>query len=346
MDAIIVKVTIRPSLDIIGGRASNPFHEKIEEMALDPKILMKDLCRKIMEKMGLEDLADQSQAFIQHSNMEYYPLNIAYPDMNVKIGSACPLVNQKLTVEILVPLRFEDLIKAKEIDIIYRNLFQYLLLKIPDIENQIPDVYFKDEGKGYPSMRYFPLNTLLQMNEEITNAIKLHIGSMSRSPTPTSNGDDNSNLLPAPRMTSISSEIDVRHNDVVGSGIDNNNVGELSVFNGDNSTSQASQGNHEGVSPGTGSKKCRAIRFDKDTELPILERWYKSLEGKTPPDSDFQKYASALNILSMRSEPNRLTSDNIIGWYKRGKYNGRKQVYGKRRVSERMQIKKRMEYDL
>uniref|UniRef100_A0A0N5BTI9 Homeobox domain-containing protein n=1 Tax=Strongyloides papillosus TaxID=174720 RepID=A0A0N5BTI9_STREA len=305
-------------------------------MALDPKILMKDLCRKIMEKMDLGDLADQSQAFIQHSNMEYYPLNLLCPNINTEIRSVSTLLNHKLAVEILVPLRFEDFIKLQEIDIIYRNLFQYLLLKIPEVEDHIPDAvnkYINDEGKENSSLREVSLKTLLRINEEIIHAIKSHIGSMDEIPTPTSDGSHDSNLLSSPRMPSISSEADVHHHDAVGSGTDSN-VGETPVLDGGNSNPGESQGNHEGVLPGTGSKKCRAIRFDKDTELPILEQWYKSLEGKTPSDSDFQKYASALNIIGMRKDPNMLTSDNISSWYKRRKQNERRQSYGRKQVNE------------
>uniref|UniRef100_A0A0K0EZF1 Homeobox domain-containing protein n=1 Tax=Strongyloides venezuelensis TaxID=75913 RepID=A0A0K0EZF1_STRVS len=346
MDAIIVKVIIRSSLDIIGGRALNPFHEKIEEMVFDSKILMKDLCRKIMEKIGLEDMVDQSQAFIQHSNMEYYPLNSLCPNINTEIGSVSILFNQKLTVEILIPLRFEDIIKLQEIDVMYRNLFQYLLLKVPEIGDHIPDAvdkYFKDEEKVNPSMRDLPLKTLLQMNGELINAIKLHTESMTRSLTVTSNGSDNSNLPPTLRMSSISCQTDVRHHDVVGSGIDNN-VGELQVFNDDNSTPSVPQENHEEVSLDNRANNYRLIRYNKDTEVPILEQWYKSLNGKTPTDSDFQKYANALNVLSKRCDPNRLTSDNIFGWYKRRKYKRGIRVNEKRRVSERIQVEKRKRY--
>uniref|UniRef100_A0A0K0EZF2 Homeobox domain-containing protein n=1 Tax=Strongyloides venezuelensis TaxID=75913 RepID=A0A0K0EZF2_STRVS len=331
MDVLIIKVIIRPSLDIIGGSILNLSHISIEKkIALDPKILIKDLCRKIMEKMDLGDLADQSQAFIQHSNMEYYPLKSLCPNINTEIGSVSTLFNQKLAVEILVPLRFKDIIKLQEIDVIYRNLFQYLLLKVPEIEDHIPDAvdkYFNDEGKGNPSLREVSLKTLLRINEEIIHAIKLYIGSMDEIPTPTPGEGRDSGI------SSISCEVDVRNHDSVDSGKDSNG-GETPVLDDGNSNPMESQGNQEEVPSDTKPNKSRAVRFNKDTELPILENWYKILRGMPPVDCDFQNYASALNIISMRKDPNMITPDNISNWYKRKRQNERRQVYGRKQANE------------
>uniref|UniRef100_A0A0N5BTI7 Uncharacterized protein n=1 Tax=Strongyloides papillosus TaxID=174720 RepID=A0A0N5BTI7_STREA len=313
MDITIVKVIVKPSVSIISENDANLSQLAIEKyVALDSRIFVKDLCRKIMEKIGLQDLVNQSHAFIQHSNLEYYPLNSFIPDMNVDIGSISPLLKNKLTVKLLVPLKSDDFVKMEEVNILCRNLLQYLFLKIPEIGNHIPDViyqYIKDEGRNCHSIRQFPLETLIQMNEE-------NIGSINRSNTFTSNAGQNSSLFSTPRMYSNSFDCKTRYHGVMFSEM-GNSLGNLQEFSGGNSYPGLFQVNHDRLSSGNRPDANRSIIYNKDVELPILQQWYKSLGGSPPTNSDLQNHAFALNILSSRSDPNKLTADDILDWYKK-----------------------------
>uniref|UniRef100_A0A0N5BTI6 Homeobox domain-containing protein n=1 Tax=Strongyloides papillosus TaxID=174720 RepID=A0A0N5BTI6_STREA len=329
MDITIVKVIVKPSINITSGNYSTLSQQTIEkDIALDSRILVKDLCRQIMEKIGLQDLVNQSQAFIQHSNLEYYPLSSFVPDMNIKIGSVTPLLKSELVVKILVPLKSDDFVKMEEVNVLCRKLIQYLLSEVPDVENHLPSAIIQAR-RNCQSIRQFPLETLIQMNEEI-------IGSMNRSTTPTSNAGQNSSLFSTPRMYSNSFDARARYHGVMFNDMEKSFC-NLPVFSGGNSYPKSFQVSHEKVSQGTTPYVCRVIRYNKEVEVPILEQWYKTLAGASPTYFDFQNYASALNILSFRDDHNKITAKNIHGWYKRRKASERKEANQRRQADEREQ---------
>uniref|UniRef100_A0A0K0FNF3 Homeobox domain-containing protein n=1 Tax=Strongyloides venezuelensis TaxID=75913 RepID=A0A0K0FNF3_STRVS len=320
MDEVDINVIIRPNLSVLEASDPHLSQLKIEKtISLDTKTLVRDLCRKVVEEYYLENLVDDLQVYVKHPNLEYYHLSSFFPSMNGEIGYVSRLFGKKLTIKILVPVKSCGFIKMAIADRVYENSVQYLLSKTDDVKSQLPDIniqYLANEVNGR-SIRYLPLKTLLQMDEEITHALQSRVKSISRDGTPPLNKDDSINFPSLPR-DSIDSYVGTAHEEL---GI---NIDELLVISGGSSTPSPSKEAHEKVPPSMRTNRRRAIRY-KEEEVAFLEDWYESLGGTSPDDCVLQDLAYALNAISGRSEPNKIADRNIFNWWKRRRTRERKE---------------------
>uniref|UniRef100_A0A0N5BEC9 Homeobox domain-containing protein n=1 Tax=Strongyloides papillosus TaxID=174720 RepID=A0A0N5BEC9_STREA len=303
---VTIKVIIRPSLGFMDARDPHLSQLAIaENVTLNPKILIKDLCKSVMEGYNLGHVANDFQVLVQHSNLEYYPLSTFFHDMNAKIGSVASRFEDILTIKIFVPLKFCEDIRMVKVEGVYKNIIKYLLSRVDDKEGQLPDSiiqYIRYEAEGY-TIKQLPLETLSKMYEGLAHALKSDVTSMSLNVALTPDRDNTLNFASVPRDDSISPR-----------GVDSDTLKQcidaLDIIIGDGSPLSSSQENHDEVELGARSKK--RVKYSKEIELPILERWYGS-----SCNHDYGRYAEALNTISGRTGLDRLTPGNICSWFRR-----------------------------
>uniref|UniRef100_A0A0N5BRD2 Homeobox domain-containing protein n=1 Tax=Strongyloides papillosus TaxID=174720 RepID=A0A0N5BRD2_STREA len=323
-------------------------------VALDPTTLAKDFFKKLMEEYGSEHAGNNFQVFIQNSNLEYYPLDSFFSDMNVGIASICPLLGNVLKAKIFAPLIFFDCIKMMKAIEVYGNLTNYLLSKMDRENGQIPDpviqVGVANEIKSRP-IRQHTMEALSQMHDKITHTIQSNIEGMSEVmsvfPTLVKSRPIRQHTMEAlsqmhDKIThTIQSNIEGMSEGVFRMSDKNQSLdlsdvsfsypGPLKLDElGDRSDvstacsyntlpSSPSSMTNEEDQPGTEPQKCKRIVFMK-LEVPILEGWYKyhKSQGGISPNSDYlTEYAATLNCATKRSESNKVKPKNVYNWFKR-----------------------------
>uniref|UniRef100_A0A0K0FZY5 Homeobox domain-containing protein n=1 Tax=Strongyloides venezuelensis TaxID=75913 RepID=A0A0K0FZY5_STRVS len=307
-DGVAITAIIKPILGFMEVKDNYISELAVEKtVTLSPRVLIKDLCRNVMEVYNLGHVADDFQVYIRHSNSEYYLLNTFFHDMNAEIGSVAPLFKDTLTIKIFVPLKFCECIKTVKADGVYENFIKYLISRMSDKKSQLRDEiiqYVRNEAKGCP-IRQLPLETLTKMDEKLTHALQLNVTSMSEIVSPTPQKDCSLSIASVPRDNSISPR-----------GVEPDDlklcIDDLESIIGDSLTTSSSQENHKVVR--LDAKPKKRVKYDKKVELPILEKWYGSSSSYV---HDFTQYAEALNTVSGRIESNRLTSKNIRSWFER-----------------------------
>uniref|UniRef100_A0A0N5BA02 FERM domain-containing protein n=1 Tax=Strongyloides papillosus TaxID=174720 RepID=A0A0N5BA02_STREA len=104
-DGVAMKVIIKPFLGFIEVRDPHLSELPIEKtLTLDPRTLVKDLCKSVMEGYNLGHGGGDFQVFIRHLNLEFYPFRTFFHDRNASIGSVAVLLEGVLTIKILIPL--------------------------------------------------------------------------------------------------------------------------------------------------------------------------------------------------------------------------------------------------
>uniref|UniRef100_A0A0K0F211 Homeobox domain-containing protein n=1 Tax=Strongyloides venezuelensis TaxID=75913 RepID=A0A0K0F211_STRVS len=311
---VTIKVIIRPSLGFMDVKDPHLSKLSIEEnITLNSRISIKDLSKSVMKRYNLGDVDNDFQVLVQHSNMEFYPLSSFFHDMNTKIGSVASQFGEIMTIKIFVPLKICEDIRIVKVEGVYKNIINYLLSRVDDKENQLPDAiiqYKRYEAEGCP-IRQLPLETLSRMDQELSHAFKSSVTSMSKNDALTSDKDNSLNFASVPRDDSTS-PLDID------SGIFQYYISTLDSIIEDFSSSSSSEENQEEVQ--LDARRKRRVKYDKEIELPILERWYKS----SSYTHDFGRYAEAINTISGRTGLDRLNSENIRSWFRRRRARERK----------------------
>uniref|UniRef100_A0A0N5BRR3 Homeobox domain-containing protein n=1 Tax=Strongyloides papillosus TaxID=174720 RepID=A0A0N5BRR3_STREA len=309
VDEITIKLIIRPNLNISDAGDPHLSQLKIEKtVSLNPKTLVKDVCRKVMEEYYLGNLVDDFQVFVQHSNLEYYHLSSFFPSMDAEIGSVGRLFGDRLTIKILIPVKSCGFIRMAIVDRVYENSIEYLLSKTGDVKSELQDTIIQYLINDC-SIRYLPLETLLQMDEEITRALQPDVRSMSGDAVPPEDKDDSLKYAVV---------VGIAHEEL---GI---NIDDLQICSSGNSTLSPSKVNREEVPPSTRANRRRAIKY-KEEEVAFLEDWYDTLGGTPPDDCILQELSNVLNAISGRSEPNKIAGRNVFNWWKRKRTRERKE---------------------
>uniref|UniRef100_A0A0N5C9B9 Homeobox domain-containing protein n=1 Tax=Strongyloides papillosus TaxID=174720 RepID=A0A0N5C9B9_STREA len=317
-DGVVIKAIIKPNLGFMEVKDTYISELAVERtVTLSPRVLIRDLCRSVMEVYNLGHMADDFQVYIRHPNLEFYLLNAFFNDMNAEIGSVAPLFKDALTIKIFVPLQFCECIKMVKADGVYENFIKYLISRVGGKESQLSDEivqYVKKEAKGCP-IRQLPLEILTKMDEKLTHALQSNVTSMSEVVPPTPQRNHSLSFASVPRDNSISPR-----------GVEPDDlklcINDLESIIGDGLTTSSSQENHAEIHLGARPKK--RVKYDKKVELPILERWYNG----SSYTHDFARYAEALNIVSGRLESDRLTSKNIRTWFERKRVRDRRDQHG------------------
>uniref|UniRef100_A0A0N5B2R5 FERM domain-containing protein n=1 Tax=Strongyloides papillosus TaxID=174720 RepID=A0A0N5B2R5_STREA len=75
-----------------------------ETLTRNPRTLVKDLCKSVMEEYNLGHLADDFEVFVRYPNLEYYPFRTFFHDTNASVGSVAVLFEGILTIKKLISL--------------------------------------------------------------------------------------------------------------------------------------------------------------------------------------------------------------------------------------------------
>uniref|UniRef100_A0A0N5CHN4 DEK_C domain-containing protein n=1 Tax=Strongyloides papillosus TaxID=174720 RepID=A0A0N5CHN4_STREA len=122
-DGIAIKVILKPILGLMD--ANDPQLSKLEiekTITRNPRTLVKDLCKSVMEEYNLGNVGDDDfQVFVRHPNLEYNPFRTFFHDMNSPIGSVALLLEDTLTIKILISLKFCECIKMVKVDEVYEG---------------------------------------------------------------------------------------------------------------------------------------------------------------------------------------------------------------------------------
>uniref|UniRef100_A0A0N5C1E3 WS_DGAT_C domain-containing protein n=1 Tax=Strongyloides papillosus TaxID=174720 RepID=A0A0N5C1E3_STREA len=156
---VAIKVIFKPILGLMDAR--------------DPRFMQKCYGRVQHRHMG-----DDFQVFVRHPNLEYYPIRTFSHDTNVSIGSVALLLEDILTIKIVIPLNlFYDCNPSTIIpDVVYERFIEYLISRLGDNKSQVSDPiiqYVKNEVEGR-SIRQLPLETLSKMDKELTHGEYIH----------------------------------------------------------------------------------------------------------------------------------------------------------------------------
>uniref|UniRef100_A0A0N5CAW1 Homeobox domain-containing protein n=1 Tax=Strongyloides papillosus TaxID=174720 RepID=A0A0N5CAW1_STREA len=137
-DGVAIKVIIKPVLGLMDASDQNSSELAIEKtLTLNPMTLVKDLCKSVMEGCNLGHLGDDFEAFIRHSNLEFYSFRTFFHDMNAPIGSVAVLFEDILTIKIFIPKNlFCECYNTMTINGMYESFIKYMISELSDNRNQ------------------------------------------------------------------------------------------------------------------------------------------------------------------------------------------------------------------
>uniref|UniRef100_A0A0K0F389 CNOT1_CAF1_bind domain-containing protein n=1 Tax=Strongyloides venezuelensis TaxID=75913 RepID=A0A0K0F389_STRVS len=166
---VATKVTLKPILGFMDMKDPQLAELAIETtIILDPNLLIKDLCKSIMDRYDLGHVADNFQVYVRHLDSEYYPWKTYFGDMNAPIGSMAFLFNEILAIKILLPTNFFIACgKMMKTNGVYERIIKHLISRISDNNGQMsnPTIQVaKNEFEGHSS-RGLPSDNLFNMDE-------------------------------------------------------------------------------------------------------------------------------------------------------------------------------------
>uniref|UniRef100_A0A0N5C139 Non-specific serine/threonine protein kinase n=1 Tax=Strongyloides papillosus TaxID=174720 RepID=A0A0N5C139_STREA len=297
-----IKVILKPILGLMDTRDAHSSELEIEKtLTLNPRTLVKDLCKSVMEGYNSGHVNDDFRVLACHSNFEFCPFRTFFHDTNAPIGSVAVLFEGMLTIKILIPLNlFYDCDcnpNTMTPDVVYEEFIKYMISRLGNNNSQVPDPiiqYVKNEMEGR-SFKQLPSETLSIMDRELTHARQWNITSMSRSAS--QSPKRSISFASDPRDSSTSSG-------GVGSDVFQECIAVLdSIIDGVSGTT-SSQKSHKEIQQGGRAKE--GVIYDKEIELPMHELLYSRSHAH-----DFGRYACELNVLSGRTGSDKLTAGNI-----------------------------------
>uniref|UniRef100_A0A0K0F374 Homeobox domain-containing protein n=1 Tax=Strongyloides venezuelensis TaxID=75913 RepID=A0A0K0F374_STRVS len=308
MQNIPIKVIVKRVINVQNSSDSFAFEAENERIVfINPGTLIKDVCREIMNKIGLDHLINNSQAYIQFPGPRYFTFESFFTNLDANIGIVKSLFGEALVVRISSigdAKDFSDLDMKKSV---CSNLIQLLLKKYPSMTQYIenPDVLDIINSLNTTSDIKIPYQTIFNINRGLedelisTNLNEIRPSSYFRNseqpPTPSSLTGDLNPQKPKEELSP-----------------DNGSIIKTILQN-----ISSQQGYMKSIlTPGSRQhyySRCR-VSFDPTKETPILEKWYE--ENKTPTSFQLQHYANHLNEMSNRTPNARITSHNVKIWFK------------------------------
>uniref|UniRef100_A0A0N5BC72 Homeobox domain-containing protein n=1 Tax=Strongyloides papillosus TaxID=174720 RepID=A0A0N5BC72_STREA len=138
VNGVAIKVIIKPTFGLMDVRYSHLSELAIEKtITPNPRTLVKDLCKSVMEGYNLGHVSDDFKAFIRHSNLEFYPFRTFFHDMKSPISSVAVVFEDILTIKIFIPKNlFFECYNTITINGVYESFIKYMISELSDNRNQ------------------------------------------------------------------------------------------------------------------------------------------------------------------------------------------------------------------
>uniref|UniRef100_A0A0N5B4P2 Homeobox domain-containing protein n=1 Tax=Strongyloides papillosus TaxID=174720 RepID=A0A0N5B4P2_STREA len=314
MQNIPIKVIVRRIVNVQNPSEAFAFEAENERIVfINPGTLIRDVCREIMSKIGLDHLINNSQAYIQFPGPRYFTFESFFPNLDVNIGIVKSLFGEALVVRISSvgdTKDFSDLDMKKSV---CTNMLQLLLKKDPSVRQYIENPLVLDiiNSLNATSDIKIPYQTIFNVNrgleEELisTNLNEIRPNSYFKNseqpPTPSSLTGD-LNQQEGLKTQKPKEELLPDNGSFIKTILQN--ISPHQGFMKSILTPPSRQHYYS---------RCR-VSFDPTKETPILEKWYE--ENKTPTSFQLQQYANQLNEMSNRTPNARITSHNVKIWFK------------------------------
>uniref|UniRef100_A0A0K0FNF5 Homeobox domain-containing protein n=1 Tax=Strongyloides venezuelensis TaxID=75913 RepID=A0A0K0FNF5_STRVS len=282
------------------------------QMKIDPRTLIKNISQVILNNIGLQYLAFNSEAYIQVPPSNSFVRSSSFPDKNINIGTIEAWINCPPTIKIIITSKCEGLDKTGSMNTINYNPLQSSINNYIISQNDLMNSFMKNFFYGVNNFLALPLqySNLLSLNEvtekelqtckinefEVTNSIQT-FGNDQKT-------EYNDNFL---RSNSVNSMLSSLINE------------EIVSSSQTTSSTQFTDNNEVQSLPCTNTllhstfKTRRKIKFDPIKEVPILENWYRTI--KHPNSDQLKEFAGYLNYTSNRSSDSKITWKNLKYWF-------------------------------
>uniref|UniRef100_A0A0K0F375 Uncharacterized protein n=1 Tax=Strongyloides venezuelensis TaxID=75913 RepID=A0A0K0F375_STRVS len=116
---------------------------------INSDVLLKDICKVILEKFGLGHLSPESEAFIDVPGSQLINCATFYPDKQINVDILQYLLGRSFKIVVFVHGKFQDFIELDEKRVAINNLLDLLLRSYPFIKECIPSETVKDFIDSY-----------------------------------------------------------------------------------------------------------------------------------------------------------------------------------------------------
>ncbi|CEF61807.1 Hypothetical protein SRAE_1000008300 [Strongyloides ratti] len=316
MECITVNLIIEPILDSQIPPNCTIFYENINmTVTINPYVFVKDICHVLLHKIGLGHLVNSSEAFIKCPQISCFTSVYCFTNPLINVGSVETWNHEYLTVKICVKGKVEDFSGFEGRNTLYRNLLYLLLKRYPFIRNEENNPYIKEAIDRINDNSIFSLQhpNLYCINDAIEKELVMLNRNFSQiynrfHPIHDEYNIENSTTT-ASRESILDSNIDTKMTSpqsvqsLTNSGTfikyrDICNPIQPSteeVLYGSSSDEEIKSSSVQNISSRTISTNRPRIKFNPETETPILE--------------------NRLNDISNRPEEIKVTLHNVRNWF-------------------------------
>uniref|UniRef100_A0A0N5B4P3 Uncharacterized protein n=1 Tax=Strongyloides papillosus TaxID=174720 RepID=A0A0N5B4P3_STREA len=194
MDTKEINVLVKP---IPNGENNNEnrflaVRDLATSIEINSDVLLKDICKVILDKFGLGHLSPESEAFIDVQGSQLINCATFYPDKKINVDILQYLLGRSFTIVVFAHGKFQDFIELDEKRVAVNNLLDLLLRSYPFIKECIPSETVKDFIDSYMngSIGSLSRDALTTVNKEMERLMNTLARNTEGSSTQSNNNNE------------------------------------------------------------------------------------------------------------------------------------------------------------